>query len=1001
MAALSITVAAGGITVANQKSIVTDAAENWQVGELDNKYLYGTLFEAPAATVEINGETVEATATVTYPNGLTTTAENVQLNQAGIYTVTYRAVVGDTHCVQKKTFEVEDKAYLLQSEKSSAAYGTYTEYGANSSGLLVRLAQNDTLTFSQLIDFDSLTSTDSLIKLFITPDTQGVYDFSRLVMTFTDVTDSSVYLQFRLSRYPAEDRGMNAGYLDVAGNGQTPIGCEHGVHRTTLGTPFGFTFSAARHEGNAWSGPVEGIPPDYDQCSITYDLATTEAKVNGAHIAHLNNLEYFETAWTGFPSGKAKLTISAEKYSADTANFCITSIFGIDDLSEASFNETEGPMIDVSMSQEEIPQGQVGYEYVIPEASAFDFYSGACEVRTSVYRDYTGDAPISVGVVNGKFKPTVAGWHTIVYTSKDMLGNISTETRNVYIAWDLGDIEVTLPETITTSATLGSWVPVGKASYTGDCGLATVRITATLGEETYEITDGFLPEIEGEWKVRYTVTDYIGREGTAEYTVNAVVGDGFVVLDELILPQIFVSDSEYVLPEIYANDYSSGKAERYLCQVVVSDKNGDKTYTAGNAFTPSVAENGDMVKISYQYEGEELVVREVPAVLVKDTGKIIAKNYLYGEGFSTSFKNDNDEWYDAGIAVIADKASALCGWTFATPQFASNFSMTFEGIASRASFEELKITLTDSQNAKEQICIELKVKTVGTTVVVGDTVVEVANTSLAADQQYTVSYSNGKFGFGGVSVEAVKTVSGEDFTGFTSKRVYARVEMVNASEGAGYKVLSVCGSNLSRRNLEMFAPAFEILGEFGGNQSINAVCEIFPAIANDVFAPNVSMKLTVKAPDGTIVVDNDGVKLENVETDKSYIITLSQYGKYQATYTVVEEDWVAENVFSLVKTILVIDESAPQAKFINATQTTAKVGEIITLPDVVFRDNTTANENLTVITGVFNPSGKFYLFTGNENSIQCLYTGEYTFIAMVSDEFGNMTTVTHVVTVTE
>ncbi|MBQ7770014.1 MAG: hypothetical protein IJ373_02385, partial [Clostridia bacterium] len=68
LAALSITAAAGGVALAKQDVAITDAAENWTVGTIDNNYAYGTSFEVPDATVEIGGEVVDATATVTYPD---------------------------------------------------------------------------------------------------------------------------------------------------------------------------------------------------------------------------------------------------------------------------------------------------------------------------------------------------------------------------------------------------------------------------------------------------------------------------------------------------------------------------------------------------------------------------------------------------------------------------------------------------------------------------------------------------------------------------------------------------------------------------------------------------------------------------------------------------------------------------------------------------------------------------------------------------------------------
>lgn len=1010
LAAFSITAVAGGIAIASHDTVVTRAAENWQVGELANKYLYGTSLEVPAATVEVGGVAAEATATVTYPNGLTVTSENVALNQAGIYTVTYRAVVGETHCVEEKTFEVEDKAYLVQSEKSSVEYGTYRGFGSNSNGLMVRLTRGDSLTFSKLIDFNSLGTTDSIIEGFVTPDARGVYDFSRLIITLTDPLDPSCYIRFQLRKWHSDVNGLRVSYADVGFDGEGQVGCENGNYKVNgHGTPIEHTFSAVMNKGNTWAGePVESVP-DEKKFYFTYDRQSTEAKVNNKHMAHLNNLFLYGKAWGGLPSGKARVTITADDYAAETANFCITKLFGIDDLSNNVFDETEAPMIDVSMSQDDMPQGQIGLDYKIPEATAFDFYSGACAVKANVYRDYATNSPISVGVINGKFKPTVAGWHTIVYTSTDMLGNEGTVLRNVYVSNDLGDINVEIPNNVITSATLGAWVPVQPASYTGDSGLASVKTTVTFGEETYEITGGFRPESAGDWKVTYTVTDYLGRVGTAEYVVSAVPSDEYVILDEIALPQIFISDSKYDLPILYASDYSSGKAERLLCQVVVTDKNGEATYASGTSFVPSVAANGDKVKLSYQCNGQELLVKEIPAVLVKGSGKIIGQNYFYGEGFTTAFYEDvngngekdaTEEFYPSGMALYATEASALCGWTFANPQLMTDFNIVIEALAHRATYETLVLTLTDSKNPNEQIQISLKVKAGGSTMTVCGTSVDVAGTSLSANGEFTINYKNGKFTFGGITMNATKTVNGEAFTGFSSNFAYLHVDMVNPAKGAGYKVISICGSPFSRRNLEVYNPTFEILGDFGGNQELNAVYEIYPAVAGDVFAPETSLTLTVVAPDGSIVKDNNGVALDKVPTDKSYFITLSQYGKYQATYAMVEKDWVAENPLSLVKSIFVVDEVAPQAKFINATKTTAKVGDVITMPDVVYKDNVTANENMRVQRGVFNPNGTLYLFEEGENAIKCAYAGKYMFIAMVLDEYGNTATVTHTVTVT-
>ncbi len=1008
LAALSISAAAGGIALANQQQDVidTEAAEIWTGGDIQQgDCSFGSWFDVPTAEVEVKGQKVAATATVTYPDGTTVVGDKIALNQPGIYTITYRAQVGTTHCVEEKTFLVGNKGYTFQNEKSSAEYGKYTQFGANSTGLKVRMAANDTMTFSQLIDVESLTGTENIIDLFVTPNTRAAYDFSKLVIRLTDALDPSVYMQFQLRRYTAEDRAFNYGYVDVTFANQPWVGYENGVHRQNgWGTPIEFTFSAAMNK-EGWTGEAVDREPDARTCKISFNPLTAEAKASNAHIANLNDPEWFETLWTGWPSGKARLTLTAEDVVSETANFCIKEIFGVD-LTKETFAETDAPAIDVAMSEDEMPKGEVNREYAIPAASAYDLYSGACEAKVNVYRDYATSQPINVSVLNGKFKPTNSGWHTIEYTAKDALGNVGKEIRNVYVAEKLDDIVVTLPEDKITEAKLGDWIELTPATYTGGCGLADMVTTVTNGEETYELTEGgFRPEKTGKYIVKYTVTDYIGIVGTAQYEVNATPGTGYITLDTITLPKVFLSGCTYVLPELNAISYATGAPVKTLCDVdVVVDGQKVGTYKAGQSFVPSVTENGKIVKLVYKCGDSILEEREIPTIIAKSgeaKKPIYGENYLYGEGFHTSFKDENGKNYSQGIEVVADADAELCGWTFATQQLVNNVVLEFEGIADKTTFESLIITLIDAQNEDNAISIELKVKPNVTPIIVGDTVFESSNATLVTNKAYKVSYANGKFMYGGFSIAAEKTVNGEEFTGFSSSFAYVRVEMKNAKEGSAYKFRSMNESNISYRQLESFAPSLEILGEFGGNKALNDVLEIFPAIAHDVFAPSVSMTMTVFAPDGSVVTDNSGVKLENVATDKSYFITLSQYGKYEVAYSATEKDWVASNKLDISKAVFVVDKVAPQVAFINATQTTATVGDVLVCPDVAYRDNLTVEENMRVVKGVYNPYGKYTLFQGEENAIKCAYAGEYKFIVMVFDEFGNMTSVTHTVTVEE
>ena len=1037
LAALSIT-AASGVALAKQDATVTGATENWTVGTIDNKYVYGTSFEVPDATVEINGESVDAVATVTYPNGLTVSSESVMLDQAGVYTITYRANVGNLHCVEERTFTVENGLYLMQNENSSASYGHYDKFGANSDGLLVRLATNDTITFTQLVDMNAITSITKLFDVFITPDAYGTYDFTKLVIRFTDAVDSSKYLQIRLNKYWADNRGYSSCYADVTFADQPFVGyntkykVDDPKDANFTGTPFVMTFLAAAVKNNAWQGEMVPRKPDANTGWCMFNPASLELTVQNKHIVNLDNEDVFEEKWEGFPSGYARISMKAEGVMGQTANFCIKDLYGIDLQADKSVDSTP-PVITPEISEDEMPLGQVGLGYQIPFATAYDLYAGNCTVKTNVYKHYASDAPVSVNVVDGKFVPTSAGWYTIVYTSVDAMGNEAKVLRNVFIESDLGDISIALADNAPTGVTLGSWFEIPEVSYTGDCGKANVAVKLYFGDKEFDVVNGkFLPEMAGEWKIVYTVTDYIGRTASLDYVINATAGEGYVLLDEIILPKIFLSDCEYVLPEFYATNYEKGYAERALCDVFVTDNNGlKKKYKAGDTFKPSVAENGDMVSIVYACGDDTLFSTAVPTVVVRNDAKkqVIGMNYLYGTDITTSYKynktdkdgnviykTDKDgnyeldengekvpetEWYSAGIEVKANKSAELVGWTFATPQLANNFYLVIEGLKAYSNFDGLKITLTDSMNESEKISILLNRRGVNTNVVVDGASYDIAGVSIEANEQYRVAYANKKFTFGGMNMPVVHTVNGEEFTGFSSNLAYVTVEMVNAEKGAAYLLRTINETNLSRRNQEVFAPNFLILGETTGNVAINSLFTTNKAMANDVFAPSTSLSMTVYAPDGSIVVDNNGLKLENVSVDVEYSYEMTQYGKYEVRYTTMEKNWVTQNQLVVSQYTYVIDERKPLVAFTNATQTTAKVGDVITLPTFVYQDNLTENENLRIVTGFYNPKGEYVLFKGKENAIKCGYEGTYKFIVMIFDEQGNMASITHSVVVSK
>ena len=97
--------------------------------------------------------------------------------------------------------------------------------------------------------------------------------------------------------------------------------------------------------------------------------------------------------------------------------------------------------------------------------------------------------------------------------------------------------------------------------------------------------------------------------------------------------------------------------------------------------------------------------------------------------------------------------------------------------------------------------------------------------------------------------------------------------------------------------------------------------------------------------------------------------------------------------------INVIDDEAPVIAITSEHTETAKAGDTIILPDFTATDNVTASDKLTVMKYVINTEGKMTILDGSSNSFKTTKAGKYVMCIIVSDEFGNTSTESFVVTV--
>ncbi len=973
--------------------------EVWSQTTLEAEYDVGSSLEIPARTLTVGGQTVTAKITVIYPDGTAVEKSEVLLSQSGVYTVRYDAwVEGNLYSVEE-TFLVSEYLYSFTSDKSSAVYDA-------ANGLYVTLAEGDSVTFNQIIDVSTLSSTDVLMEGRVVPFEEGLSDFSRLYFTFTDVEDPGKYLTISARESTSTgDYAYLYTYFKAAGDNQTLTGVEnfvtsegeeqlriHVEGASEYGRPVQHSFSDTYKKGTATL--VGSFVLHYDADTMATYVGNG---ISQSVIAQLNNPAHFKSLWSGFTSGRVRLTVTGSGYGSASGRFLIKSLYGVD-LSAGKLSDTQGPVITVnSKYADDMPDVAKGTQYAIPTATARDSNTGNCAVQTSVWYNYSSPNRTMVSIQDGKFTATRIGEYAIVYEAQDKFGNVTTEILFVESKETVAKPTLTLSGEAQEQISLGELILPLDYTVVSNSGDAEVKTTVKFGSEEYPLPQsGFRPEEEGTYTVVYTATDYIGQKGTVAYQVEAVKGNP-VFIETPTFPQVLLNGSTYTLPNVYINDYSSGRLEQKLVYPTISDASG--THSAnGNVVTPNVATDGDELTLTYSYPDATSLVVKIPVACVWQTDpadgmkKLDLSKYFFCKDGGLSY-----EKADRNIAVTTSSPSA--SWVFANALVAEGFESVLYGVEGKANFAALHVTLTDSQN--QDVAVTVKLINNGKkniNVVVGEYSASVS-AAFGSGDKVVLGYKNKNFTVGASSFYVEKTDDGASFAGFPSQKVYLRVAFVEAQSGASYLIESVNGHTFSNATRDTTSPKIAVLGDYGGSHKLGETLVIPPAVIGDTLDPNVACSITVKAPDGSIVTSVEGVALNEANCLVAHSIQLSQYGQYSVVIVATDTFNPRKNERKLQYKILVADDVKPQISFETEMATTATVGETLILPNYTVSDNITESDKLTVSKYVYTPSGRLVLLNGESNSIQATQAGVYEFRITVMDKAGNMTLVRKFVTV--
>mgnify|MGYP002796147961 CR=1 FL=1 len=953
--------------------------------EISNYYTVGDTFTVPERTVSVGGQTVTADSTLVYPDGTVTKNTQVTLTQAGLYTVRYAAA----SYADQVTFRVRDKAFGVTSGNSVVSYETvdrvfptnprYPDSQFHKTGVMVRLEQGDTLTLAQVIDVGELTKDDVLIGLAAIPDEIGKCDFERFELVLTDVLDPSVSLRISANGYPDEGLTYPFTYIRAGGQNQPRKGYEAGKQLI--------------HVENNWGGSVvHSFYGVYDTTDAGFDVSYNNPELHQiiklrydaeevalygtsqGFIMDFDDPTYFDDLWHGFPSGKARLTISASNYSAVTANFLITEVYGIE-LSDLTFYDEEKPVIEVE-GDETLPVAAVGLQYPVPSAEAYDPY-GCHGVQTSVFYNYNTPNPISVDYADGVFTPDRAGWYTILYSVTDYFGNEQSVLR--WVRAQAPSAPQVIVEQTELRGELGTLIDLPSYTVQGGSGQSKVTVTASDGSQTVDCTAlQFRPDSAGPWTITYTARDYVGQIGTATVTLETYAGEKPLFNDVPVLPQAFISGGSYILPDLYADDYTSGTHERRLADVTVYDDetpNG-RTVKSGQAFTPTVTASGNFVTVKYTVDDAAATWR-IPAILSYENGKLSIANYFVGADIAVTA----EETYTA-VRATGDAAQ----FVFANAILAQNSAISLTTPSGLSDYAGLRITLTDADAPDVSVVAEIRKNGFGSLFVVGGSSVAMTKGFAAteANNTFTFGYRDGMFYMDSASLAITEREDGKPFTGFVQDKVWLIVEFLQPGENAELRISDINGQPIIRTNADRIAPSMQIYGSYGGAYDCGSVATLPLVRAADVLDPNITFTLTVTSPSGKAVTASDGTLLDGADPTRSYEIMLSELGNYRVSYEMSDTFEGRESIF--VYQLSAMDSKAPVLSYEGEWATTAKAGELYVLPTVTATDD---YDGVTVLITVTMPNGRSVQLESDTNALYFTAEGRYKLHIMAIDASGN------------
>ena len=903
--------------------------------------LYGSIAETasigevvtlPDYYAEVNGYAEKATANIITPSGVVYEGSKFTATEGGKYIIEYTVngnVVYTDSCLAVITSTDLFKVNALGKVDGLANY-KYKEDDDSLKGVAVNVQSGATITFDREIEMTSLTKDDVLFRGTVEPTEKGEADFKQMVLTFTDTSDDSIYFRMTITDGHADGGSpKHMVYVNGAANGQTAGGMNY-----ERGTPY-FQFKDIYGTSTPASFRAETYGSmEYSLYAVTLFYESSE---NAVYITTYEDqkilvvdfddpLIFGGNVWSGFASGKAKLTVSF----IDVRNMgrVIFNEIGGLKVSEEMVIDAVAPDIFVDLGGEsKAPNALLGTEYTIFPCTAKDFFDYNVQIDTTVsYENTFTGVKTDVMVKDGKFITDKLGKYTICYTATDYTGNQSSQEYSFECIASAEKIVITgIPAPFTVKALEKIDLPALSSirAFGGNGSLKiSVAVTDPDGEDVALDGDAFIPHKIGEYKVVYTATDYYGVSESADLCIQVVENDKTIFMNEIVLPDLLIAGFSYTIPAVEAYVCKDGSV--VPCEIVylVNDTPLGKDRT----FVADADAKDTKVVCRAMVDGEAYGEIDKDVLIVNGNHGRDQTAYFYDKTGKIQITETQDT-----IDLTTSKNSSV---SFVNKLNGSAFALGVNFDWKKCKFTSFNVTLSDAEKSDVTVTFRFTFMQGGVRIT--------APFGAATDFPSDEGYFKMNFDCGSGIVSDVNNVGvtfvdkddkGNNFNGFANG-LYATFsfEGVEAESTVSLSWLNNQLLGFHGETDEEIAdtrgPEIQTDGEIPVKVKRGETITLCTATATDVLSQVVSMTVRFVSPSNQeLVAERDA--------DEEIQVTLTETGTYRVYYIAYDSEG---NRTRVGQNIRVVDSIAPTLN-VKFSDTTTSLGKTITLPAVTVSDD--------------------------------------------------------------